>query len=424
LRERLQSIDRRLITILLIVFVQMLGAAMILPILPLYAKRAFAMSPETITLLVSVFFAAQFLAGPYLGRLSDRHGRVPILILSQIGTTVSFLMLGLAQATWVLFAARVLDGITGGNIIVAQAYITDITPKERRTEALGYIFAVFGIGFVIGPALGSLLSAAFGPRLPYFVAAAAAALTTFLTWRTLQETVTGDEAAGEVEAAGRTRGINPRAIAGNTSLVLVLVIAFVGQFALGMLQSTFALFGEEVLFAAYRDEIVNLGVGLLLSAVGIGQFVTQAFLLRRALARWGDAKLVIIGDIVRSAGLLFFAALPVIPSAVAASIFFAVGMGLMMPPLQSLATYTVGDKERGGVLGVYQSSVSLATILSTAVAGIIFAISPTLPYWIGLILSAIVLVPAGYLLRRSRRRGWEEIEKEAQPHNAPADQSG
>jgi len=410
LRERLQAIDRRLITILLIVFVQMLGAAMILPILPLYAKRAFAMSPETITLLVSVFFAAQFLAGPYLGRLSDRHGRVPILILSQIGTTISFIMLGLAPAAWVLFAARVLDGITGGNIIVAQAYITDITPKERRTEALGYIFAVFGIGFVIGPALGSLLSAAFGPRLPYFVAAGAAALTTFLTWRTLQETVTGEEEEA-ITPAGRRRGINPRAIVANSSLLLVLVVAFVGQFALGLLQSTFALYGEEVLFAAYREEIVNLGVGLLLSAVGIGQFVTQAFLLRKALARWGDAKLVIVGDLVRSVGLFFFAALPAIPSAVAASLLFAMGMGLMMPPLQSLATYTVGDKERGGVLGVYQSSVSLATILSTAIAGVIFAIEPTFPFWIGLALSVVVLLPAWFLLRRSHRRDWGEADE-------------
>jgi DHA1 family tetracycline resistance protein-like MFS transporter len=411
-RQRLQAIDRRLITILLIVFVQMLGAAMILPILPLYARRVFGISDQTITLLFTAFFAAQFLAGPYLGRLSDRHGRVPVLILSQIGTTISFIMLGLAPATWVLFAARILDGITGGNIIVAQAYITDITPKERRTEALGYIFAVFGIGFVIGPALGSLLAAAFGPRIPYYGAAAAAALTTFLTWRTLEETVTGE---GEVRPAGRRRSLDPRELAGNVSLLLVLVIAFVGQFALGLLQGTFALYGEEVLFAGYREDLVNLGVGLLLSVVGIGQFITQAFLLRRALGRWGDARLVIIGDLVRSGGLFLYAAVPAIATASVASLLFAVGMGLMMPPLQSLATYTVADEERGGVLGIYQSSVSLATIFSTAVSGTLFALNPTLPYWIGLILSALVLLPAWFLRRRSRRRGWHETPGRSGP---------
>src|SRR5262245_34987546 len=131
-------LDKRLIVILLIVLVNMVGAAMVTPILPLYAQRQFHMSPQTITLLLASFFAAQFLAGPVLGQLSDRYGRIPILIISQIGTVISFIMLALAQQVWVLFAARILDGITGGNIIVAQAYVTDVTPRERRTEALGY----------------------------------------------------------------------------------------------------------------------------------------------------------------------------------------------------------------------------------------------------------------------------------------------
>ena len=145
------KIDRRLITILLIVFVQMLGAAMILPILPLYAKSEFNLEPQWITILNTAFFAAQFVAGPYLGRLSDRVGRVPVLIVSQIGTVFSFLMLGLAPNVAVLFLARTLDGITGGNIIVAQAYIADITPPERKTQSFGYVMAAFGLGFILGP---------------------------------------------------------------------------------------------------------------------------------------------------------------------------------------------------------------------------------------------------------------------------------
>ena len=166
-------IDRRLATILLIVFVQMLGAAMIFPILPLYAKREFGLSDQVIPLLNTSFFVAQFLAGPYLGRLSDRYGRVPVLIISQIGTVISFVMLAFAPNMAMLFVARLLDGITGGNIIVAQAYITDITPRERRTEALGYVFAVFGLGFIFGPAVGTLLATVFGPRVPYLIAALA-----------------------------------------------------------------------------------------------------------------------------------------------------------------------------------------------------------------------------------------------------------
>ncbi len=177
--NKLRRMDRRLLTILLIVFVQMLGAAMIMPILPLYAQREFDMTPQIITLLTTAFFAAQFIAGPYLGRLSDKYGRVPVLILSQIGTAVSFFMLAVAPSVGVLFLARILDGITGGNIIVAQAYITDITPREKRTQSLGYIFAVFGLGFIFGPALGGLLSAALGPRVPYIIAGFAAVSSLF-----------------------------------------------------------------------------------------------------------------------------------------------------------------------------------------------------------------------------------------------------
>ncbi|NJL93049.1 MAG: MFS transporter [Anaerolineae bacterium] len=142
--------DRRLPTILLIVFVQLVGASMALPVLPLFAQRQFALQPQVITLLVSVFFLAQFLAGPTIGRLSDQYGRLPVLLVSQAGTVLSFLMISTAESALVLFAARVLDGITGGNLVVAQAYITDITPREQRTQALGYIFASFGLGFTVG----------------------------------------------------------------------------------------------------------------------------------------------------------------------------------------------------------------------------------------------------------------------------------
>ncbi|HLV37703.1 MAG TPA: MFS transporter, partial [Spirillospora sp.] len=125
-------IDRRLFTILMIVFVQIVGASMILPILPLYARDRFSMSDEVVTLLFSSFFLAQFLAGPLIGRLSDTYGRLPVLIISQIGTVISFVIIGLAPSVAWLFFARILDGITGGNIVVAQAYVTDIMPPKQR----------------------------------------------------------------------------------------------------------------------------------------------------------------------------------------------------------------------------------------------------------------------------------------------------
>ena len=400
--NKLRRMDRRLFTILLIVFVQMLGAAMILPILPLYAQREFDMSPQIIALLATAFFAAQFVAGPYLGRLSDKYGRVPVLILSQIGTAVSFFMLAMAPNVGVLFLARILDGITGGNIIVAQAYITDITPRERRTESLGYIYAVFGLGFIFGPALGGFLSAAFGPRVPYIIAGFAAVLVVLLTRFTLDETLTPEQ-----RAANRSfnRGsIKPDDLLRNLPLMLILVIAFIGQFGLGLLQATFALYGEAVLFDGYSEQMVALGIGLLFTIVGFGQFFTQMVLLRPALKRFDEAWLVVIGVTVRAIGLFIYATLAIPVAGGFASLLFAIGMGLMMPPLQSLSTDTVADELRGGVLGVYQSTISLSTIVSTAVGGFIFAVNVTAPFWIGGILSIFVLIPAFILIRQTGAR--------------------
>lgn len=394
------KIDRRLLTILLIVFVQMLGASLILPILPLYAQHQFDLPPETITLLVSSFYAAQFLAGPYLGRLSDRHGRLPVLIISQVGTVISFVMLGLAQNVEILFLARILDGITGGNIIVAQAYITDITPPAKRTQSLGYIFAAFGLGFIFGPVLGGVLSAAFGARVPFFIAAIVATATVLLTWFTLDETLSPEQR--QANRNYRRASLSPREIGHNFPLLLVLMIAFVGQFALGMLQSTFALYAEAVLFTGYRESMTNLGIGLLLTVIGLTQFLTQIFLLRRLVQHYGETRLVIIGSVSRTLGMFIFAIITLPWLGALGSVFFALGMGIMMPSLQSLATRTVADELRGGVLGVYQSAISLSTIISTALGGVLFAIKPTTPYWFGGVLSTLAIIPAIVFWQRSR----------------------
>jgi DHA1 family tetracycline resistance protein-like MFS transporter len=384
--------DRRLVTILLIVFVQMVGMGMILPILPLYAQRIFNLSPEVIALLVTSFFGAQFIAGPFLGRSSDKYGRVPVLIISQIGTVISFLMLAFAPSAIILFLARILDGITGGNIIVAQAYITDITPKEKRTEALGYIFALFGIGFIIGPALGGILAAAFGPRVPYLIAAGAAAIVVVLTWFTLEETVTPKQQ--EARRTGSRSTIQINQIIRNTPLLLILGVAFLGQSGLGLLQATFSLYGEAVLFSESSEDAATLGIGILLAITGLSQLITQAFLLRPGLRRFGEYRLIIIGNISRMIASFIYAVITSAILGAAAGMLFAFGIGIMMPSLQSLSTSTVEDEFRGGVLGIYQSTISLSIIISSAVGGVLFSIAPTRPYWAAGILGALALIPA------------------------------
>ena len=397
-----KQIDRRLFTILMIVFVQMLGASMAIPVLPLYAQRQFEMEPQIIAFLVSAFFAAQFLAGPTIGRLSDKYGRIPVLIISQIGTALSFVMLGAAQGAATLFVARIFDGITGGNIIVAQAYVTDITPRAKRTEALGYIFAAFGLGFIFGPALGGLLSANFGERIPFYAAAVAATAVVILTWFTLDESLTPEQR--EANRLSRRTSFSPTEVLGNTPLLLVLLIAFVGQFGLGMLQATFALYGEAVLFRDYSPEATSLGIGLLFANVGVAQLVTQTYILPRALKRFDDAWLVIAGNLSRAFSLFLFAVVVTPWPAAVATLFFAMGMGLVMPPLQSLATSTADDEVRGGVLGLFQSVLNLSIIISTAVGGFIFNLNPTYPFWLGSLLSAIVTIPAIILWRQSQAK--------------------
>jgi len=391
----LKNLDRRLVTILLIVFVQMVGASLIIPIVPLFAKNEFGMSPTMITLLISSFYAAQFVGGPILGRWSDKVGRVPVLVVSQIGTVLSFIMFGMAGAVWVLFASRILDGLTGGNIVVAQAYVTDITPREKRAQALGLIFAAFGVAFFVGPAIGGLL-VGLGPRVPYFIAAGAASIVVLLTIFTLDESMTADEREARRNRAER---VSVFAVLRIRPLALALIVVFVAQAGLGVVMATFALFGEAVLF----DSNPELGVGLLLGIVGLAQVLTQTSLLGPAIDRFGELRVMAAATVIRTAGLGFFAAATMVWLAGIGSAVFAIGSGLLLPTLQSIATKSVDDSMRGGVLGVYQSTTSLAVIISTAVSGVLFAISPHMPYIVAFGLSAVSLVPAVLLVRYYRR---------------------
>lgn len=396
---------RRIIPIFLIVFVNFLGATIVLPILPLYAQRHFNAPPELITLLQASFFIAQFLAGPVLGRLSDQYGRVPLLVISQIGTVLSFVLLATAQSLEMLFFARILDGVTGGNIIVAQAYITDVTPREQRTRALGLVFAAFGLGFIFGPGAGGALAALLGDTAPFWTGALVSLLTVLLTVFTLDESLTAAERLARREQKVRLR---PADVTGNLPLLVILLVGFGAQFSFSLFQSTFALFGAAVIFAGQSAQMTNLGVGLLLTAVGVGQFVTQLLLIQPLVRRLGEQKLVLGGAVLRSASALTLTAFtsPWLIGLISLPAF-AVGSGIMMPALQSLATMTSAEAVRGGVLGVYQSATSLGIIFGSALGGALFAASPTLPFLTAGLLFGVMTLPALYLAGR--------VQVQAQP---------
>jgi MFS transporter, DHA1 family, tetracycline resistance protein len=386
---------RRLFSVFLIVFANFLGGTIVLPTLPLYAQRHFDADPGVISLMLASFFIAQFVAAPWLGRLSDRYGRVPVLIVSQLGTFLSFLMMGTAASLPVLFAARVLDGITGGNVIVAQAYITDFSPREKRTQSLGIVWTAFGLGYILGPALGGIVGALFSDRATFYVGAAISFITVVITWLLLDEP--------KEKRINRKVSVRREEITSNAPLLLILVIGFMAQISIALLQSTLALFGEAVVFAHHTDQEVNLGVGLLLACVGVGQLITQWAILPPLLKRLGERRLVVVGAIIRAVGFLSMAVF-VSPWLVGGFSLMAIAIasGTMMPSLQSMATTSVREDISGSILGVYQSCVTLGIILGTALGGQLFEIAPTLPYVVAGTVLLLTTIPGLALIRRSR----------------------
>src|SRR3954469_7823113 len=172
--------NKALIAIAIVVFVDLLGYSIILPLLPYYAQT-FHASPQTIGYLVAIYSICQFVASPILGGMSDRYGRRPLLIYSQIGSLIGFVVLGLANSLGVLFIARIIDGISGGNLTIAQAYIADITPPKKRAGSLAVIGIAFGVGFMVGPLMGGIMMEAFGPAAPAFLAAFFSLCSTMLS---------------------------------------------------------------------------------------------------------------------------------------------------------------------------------------------------------------------------------------------------
>ncbi|MCB0125844.1 MAG: MFS transporter, partial [Caldilineaceae bacterium] len=303
---------KRLFPIVLILFTNLLGSGVIIPILPLFAEGEFQGTVFQITLLATAFFAAQFVASPWLGRLSDRFGRRPVLLVSQAGTILSFVMfiyarqlgglvdglglvLPMTGGMLILFLARILDGITGGNITIAQAYVSDITDEEHRTQGLGMLQAAFGMGFILGPAFGGLLSR-YGVEAPFIGAALITTGTLLLTFFTLAESLPPEERQTEQERSGNRMPI--QAVLGERALVFIMLIAFIGSLAFSALPAIFALYVDRVVFTAQESQDqVQLYIGLMLTFLGLAQVVTQVTALRPLRERLGERWLIIVGEI-------------------------------------------------------------------------------------------------------------------------------
>ena len=373
---------RRLITVFVIVFVDLLGFGLILPLLPFYAD-AYGASPFVVGLLAASYAAAQLIGAPVLGRLSDRYGRRPILLISIAGTIVGFLLLGLAEplgralagdspaATTnaiilgILFLSRILDGVTGGNISVAQAYITDVTDENNRARGLGLIGAAFGLGFIIGPAMGGALSAGEQYATPAFVAAAIAALNWLAVLFWLPESLTEESKAELAKQPARS-------ILSVRDMVNALKRPRFGpllnvRFLYGLAFATFT--GVFALYAQYRLQLDSTGTGYILAYVGLLSVLVQGLAIGRLTKRYPENRLIFVSVIVLAFSLLGWAVTPNIWLLLVVLAPLSFAAGILNTVINSSITKSVYPEEVGGALGVSSSVESLTRVIGPAAGG-------------------------------------------------------
>lgn len=384
--------------IFLIVLVDVLGYTIILPILPFYAEK-FGATPFTIGLLLSSFAICQFISGPLLGRLSDRIGRKPLLLLSQVGTCVGFLILAFAGNLFWVFVGRILDGLTAGNISLAQATISDHTTPQNRARAFGRIGIAFGIGFLIGPALSGML-ARYSYQVPVLAGAALSALSIAATYFLLPK----DRPAAVPQASHQDEGfklfdVKPllaffRVRATRDRLV---------QFFLFIL--SFTMYTSGISLFANRQLTINgkpfgpSEVAYILAYGGLLGVVLQAWVVGRLVQKFGEERLVNAGFLTMVVGYLALSQAEHLPLALFSLTFSSIGHGLLRPVLSSLLSKSAGRAQQGAILGVNQSMQSIAQIISPVIGGALIEKGLT-GTWA--ILAGLFALP-GLILERSYR---------------------
>lgn len=354
-----------LLIIFITIFIDLVGFGMIIPLLPLYAEGTrFNATPSQIGLLVAAYSIMQLIFSPILGGLSDKYGRKPILFFSLVGTSISFLILGFANTLWMLFAGRILDGITGGNISTAQAYIADITTHEERAKGMGLVGAAFGLGFVFGPFIGGVLSG-WGIAVPFFFAAGLTFANAGLLLFLLPETVTKDHparnTAGESFLSRLSQALK------NPQLSLVLLMNFLLVTAFSIMTTVFALFTK------YRFGYDAQRNGYLFFFIGVVAVIIQGGLFGKLANIFGEQILLIVGSLMLVCSL---AALPFVGPQMFGLIgllvnlfFLAVGNSLIVPSISSLASKSANAREQGIALGASQSAASLARAVGPVIGG-------------------------------------------------------
>lgn len=342
--------------IYLTVFLDLIGFGIVIPVLPLYAKH-FGATEFINGWLVGIYAAMQFIAAPLLGRLSDRVGRRPVLLFSLVGTAVGFFMTGAAQTLFWLFAARIIDGLSGGNISTAQAYIADVTKPEERTKSMGMVGAAFGMGFILGPAIGGVM-AHISIAAPFYFAGTLAAVNTLLVYLRLPESL-----APEHRTSHQDKAPLGEIFRHGTYLPALLVTSFLAITGFSIMTANYALFTAERFGYDARHN------GYLFAYIGVIGAVIQGGALRRLAKARRESLLAGMGCLILAVGLVLLPQSKGVGSLLIFTALAGVGNSLVTPNLSSLASQSVGPKMQGRVIGLMQSAGSLGRAVGPFAAG-------------------------------------------------------
>jgi multidrug resistance protein len=349
-----------LIIVFVTVFIDLLGFGIIIPLLPFYAET-FGATAFTVGLLATSFSLMQFVFAPVWGRVSDRVGRRPIILLGLLGSCLSYFGFGMASTLTSLFAARIFAGIAGANIPTAQAVVADLTTPENRAKGMGLVGAAFGLGFIFGPAIGGFLSR-YGYSVPAFFASGLSLANFVAAWFLLPETLKPEHRA--IERVGRIDAL--RSALARPHLPLLLVIGFLVVAAFSGYESTFALFAERT-YSFHASSI-----GYVFAFVGIILVIVQGVLVGKVVKGIGEHHVVPASLAIVAVGLLMIPATRSVAALLVANGVMAVGMGFNNPALMSLISRYSSAEDQGGVMGLTQSLNSLARIVGPMWAGFAF----------------------------------------------------
>lgn len=363
--ESEKFLTKPILIIFLTVVIDLIGFGIVIPVLPYYVDGdLFKGTPIDYGLIVASYSIMQFFFAPIFGAVSDRYGRRMILFVSLLGTALGFVVVGLATALWMVYAGRILDGITGGNISTAQAYIADVTSRENRARGMGLIGAAFGIGFVLGPALGGILST-FGPHVPFLFAAGMALVNAIAVYFFLPESL------NVAKARSQPREINRFAVIFHSlkdiSFRGITIIYFLITVGFTVMTTAFVLYTQARFgYDAHANGWLFLFIGAL--AVGL-----QGGIFARLAKRFGEPNLAVAGTVLLTVSLF---AVPFVGPATGGLIgllvgitFFSIGNSIASPALTSLASKNAPEHEQGKALGIMQSGASLARAIAPMAAG-------------------------------------------------------